>query len=195
MTNKDDADWSGFCPSLNSKKHIPHPPSKIVASVGIEAAGWKPSRRVHEKSANPSSSILSDVPPMNSSAVVGAGAWQTEARAASAQTKTSREQLTESGRSMFIRGKASTIPAYQLTRPNDGTMAEILRGENTYTISDKVCLYREQGTKSDDIKDGSIDGYSLVGYRSGVAGKSLLCGLGVEIAASLPSTSKGDEEQ
>lgn len=202
MTSQDNADWSGHCPSPTSKKHFAPPPSKIVSSVGIETAGWKPSRRVTETNANTSSSIIGGVSPMNSSAVGGAaGAWQTEALSASAQTKTSRDQLTESGRSMFIRGKACTIPAYELSRPYNGSVAEILRDEQPYQLIDKVgtIAHGGQEKKTGEQHAENDGGESLVGYRSGVDAKSFLSGLGAEIAASLAISSKsvddGEEDE
>jgi hypothetical protein len=201
MASQDNADWSGYCPSPNSKKHFPLPPSKIVSSVGVETTGWKPSRRVTETNANGvSSSILGGVSSMNASVGEAACAWQTEARSASAQTKTTRDQLTESGRSMFIRGKACTKPAYELSRPYDGSVAEILRDDIPYSINDKANgIVRGGQVKNPDDgkqklaeKDGNE---SLVGYRSGVDAKSFLSGLGAEIAASLSSSSQGDDDE
>lgn len=139
---------------------------------------------------------------MNSSAVGGAaGAWQTEALSASAQTKTSRDQLTESGRSMFIRGKACTIPAYELSRPYNGSVAEILRDEQPYQLIDKVgtIAHGGQEKKTGEQHAENDGGESLVGYRSGVDAKSFLSGLGAEIAASLAISSKsvddGEEDE
>ena len=192
MTSQDNADWSGCCPAPISKKHFPPPPPKIVSSVGIESTVWKPSRRVPETNASDSSSIIGNT---NSAAC----AWQTEARSASAQTKTSRDQLTESGRSMFIRGKACSKPSYELSRPYDGSVAEILRDDIVpHSINDKaVGLARGSGQekKPDEKKSENDVCESLVGYRSGVDAKSFLSGLGAEIAASLSSSSKMSDKE
>ncbi len=150
MTNQENADWSGYCPSPTSKKHyFPPSPSKIVGD-------------------------------MNSFKEGAACAWQTEARSVSAQTKTSRDQLTESGKSMFIRGKACTKPAHR-----DGIVP--------HSIKDKeVGLARGSGQEiKQDEKNAENDfSESLVGYRSGVDAKSFLSDLGAEIAALLSSSSK-----
>jgi hypothetical protein len=200
--NGANADWSGYAPSPHSKKHIPQPTSKIAASVGVEEVKWNPGRRVCENSMSVSASIWGPVPEKNPS-VVGSGAWKTEAQAASAQTKTSREQLTENGRSMFIRGKAVPIPAYELARRTsfEESIGARLREENPYSLNENGADItfggvneKHAGTDPNDTA-AAYSGYSLVGYRSGNSAKSFLDGLGAEVAASVMSSSTMDEEE
>ena len=202
MTDEANADWSGHAPSSNSKKHIPQPPSKISASVGVEEVKWNPGRRVCEKSMRVSASIWGPVPETNAS-VIGSGAWKTEAQAASAQTKTSREQLTENGRSMFFRGKAVPIPAYELARRTsfEESIGARLREENPYSLNEKGAdiifggLNEKHAETDPNDTAAAFSGYSLVGYRSGNSAKSFLDGLGAEVAASVMSSSQIDEEE
>ena len=191
MTTEINADWGGCAPSPNSKKHIPQPPSKIAAGVGVEEVKWNPGRRVSKKGG--------PVPDKDPS-VVGSGAWKTEAQAASAQTKTSREQLTENGRSMFIRGKATPVPAYEVARRTsfDESVGARLREENPYSLNEKGADAsggdREKHVETNPNNTASaFSGYSLVGYR-GSGARSFLEKLGAEVAASIMSSSKTDEE-
>lgn len=189
MTTETNADWSGFAPSPNSKKHISQPPSKIAAGVGVEEVKWNPGRRVGEKGSVSSSLLGGPVPEKDS------GAWKTEAQAASAQTKTSREQLTENGRSMFIRGKATPVPAYEIARRTsfDKSVGARLREENPYSLNEKGADAsggdREKHVETNPSSTAAaFSGYSLVGARS------FLEGLGAEVAASIMS-SKTDEDE
>jgi len=200
MTTETNADWSGFAPSPNSKKHIRQPPSKIAAGVGVEEVKWNPGRRVGEKG-RVSSSLLGGPVPEKDPSVVGSGAWKTEAQAASAQTKTSREQLTENGRSMFIRGKATPVPAYEVARRTsfDKSVGARLREENPYSLNEKGADAsggdREKHVETNpNSAAAAFSGYSLVGYRSGSGARSFLEGLGAEVAASIMS-SKTDEDE
>lgn len=188
MTTETNADWSGFAPSPNSKKHIRQPPSKIAAGVGVEEVKWNPGRRVGEKG-SVSSSLLGGPVPEKDPSVVGSGAWKTEAQAASAQTKTSREQLTENGRSMFI------VPAYEVARRTsfDKSVGARLREENPYSLNEKGADAsggdREKHVETNPSSTAAaFSGYSLVGSRS------FLEGLGAEVAASIMS-SKTDEDE
>lgn len=201
----DNVDWSGHAARISSKKHLPAAPSKIAnLSVGIgpiEETAWNPGRRVTdgEKSSSTASLLGGPVPESDPSSV-GSSHWQTEARAASSQTKTTRDQLTESGRSMFVRGKATTTPAYELARPFDETVGARLREENPYSLNenrnshcaDKAKTNEENGhpNKTDSADDSS---HSLVGYRSGGGARSFLEGLGADVAASPMFNSTTDE--
>lgn len=194
MTLETMVDWSGCAPSPNSKKHIPQPPSKIAAGVGVEEVNWKPGRRVSEKGTSVSASILGCPVPETNPSIVGSGAWKTEAQAASAQTKTTREQMTENGRSMFIRGKAMPVPAYELARrtPFDEGVGARLREENPYSLNEKGADI-SGGNKKKYVD--TIPGDSLVEYRSRSGTRSFLEGLGAEVAASKMSSYKTDEEE
>lgn len=200
--SRDDAprDWSGYAPPVSNKKHIPQAPSQIAAlSVALgpkDEAAWKPGRRTvpSEQSSNASSaSILGGPVPAKDPSVVASSSWQSEAQAASAQTKTSREQLTESGRSMFVRGKQSTVPAYEKARPFSESVGARLRDENPYSLNDRLSSpagsnhhdNQENGNPNTAASASADPGYSLVGYRSGGGARSFLEGLGTEVAASV----------
>ena len=133
-------DWSGNAAPVSSKKHVAEPHSKIATlSSGICAddEGWKPGRKVADKTANSSStSIIGGPVPQNSPSVVEPSHWKTEAQAASEKTKTTTDMLTEGGRSIYVRGKKSTIPPYELARPFDESVGSRLREENPYTLND-----------------------------------------------------------
>jgi hypothetical protein len=100
---------------------------------------------------------------------------------------------------MFIRGKACTKPAYGLSRPHEGSVADILRDEIVpNSINDKaVGLARGSGQekKPDEKNVENNFSESLVGYRSGVDAKSFLSGLGAEMAALLSSSSKKSDKE
>ncbi len=130
--------------------------------------------------------------PEKDQSVVGSGAWKTEAQAASAQTKTSRDQLTENGRSMFIRGKAVPVPANEVARRTsfDESVGARLREENPYSLNETGA----DASGGDREKHAAFSRYSLVGYRSVGGAKSFLEGLGAEVAASIISSSKIDED-
>lgn len=182
------ADWSGYEPPVSNKKHTP----QIRESIDTGKTHWKPARRgvSSEKSSNASStSILGGPETEKDPSVVGSSNWQTEAQAASTQTKTSREQLTESGRSMFVRGKMSSVPAYETACPFDESVRARLRDENPYSLNDKLSVVgcneeKNEGNGSPNTASASTDpGYSLVGYRSGGGARSFLEGLGAEVAS------------
>mmetsp|Transcript_22163 Transcript_22163/g.41861 ORF Transcript_22163/g.41861 Transcript_22163/m.41861 type:complete len:200 (+) Transcript_22163:5138-5737(+) len=197
----DTADWSGYSPPVSNKKHI------TAIYVGVapkDEAVWKPGRRgvSNEKSSNASStSILGGPVPEKDPSVVSSSNWQTEAQAASSQAKTSREQLTESGRSMFVRGKQSTVPAYEKACPFSESVGAQLRDENPYCLNDQGSIPADSKDKSNEENgnpntipsDSALPGYSLVGYRSGGGVRSFLEGLGTEVAASMMSSSSAEE--
>ena len=179
MSGKDDgADWSGYSPPPNSRKHVPPPPSKLTTSATVlEEVNWKPGLKVSDKSKNISSSSLlaGNVPERDPS--VEPGAWKTEAQAASAQTKTSRDQLTENWRS---KGKAvSIVPRTTF----DDSVAARLREENPYSLN-------EEFVDEIESREQAASSFSLVGYRSGSGARSFLDGLGAKVASSFRVASK-----
>ena len=186
----DGADWNGYIPPPNSRKHVPPPPSKLTTSATVlEEVKWKPGLKVSDKSKNVSSSSLLGGPvPERDPSVVEPGAWKTEAQAASAQTKTSRDQLTENWRS---RGKAVSI-APRTTF--DESVAARLREESPYSLNDEVVDEIESSGNdlSDPNKDAALSAssFSLVGYRSGIGARSFLDGLGAKVASSFRVASK-----
>lgn len=77
---------------------------------------------------------------------------------------------------MFVRGKASTKPAYELARPFSESVGARLRLENPYDLNEKVGINVKNNPHS------CTDEFSLVGYRSGCGAKSFLAGLGSQLA-------------
>ena len=192
-------DWSGYAAPPDCKKHLPHPTSKISGGVGVDdTAEWKPGRKVStEQSSNSSTSILGGPVPEKDPSVVSSAAWQSEAQAAQQKTKTSQEQLTESGRSRFVRGKQTTIPQYELAKPFDESVAARLRLENPYSLNDKLSsdIMKNEENGNPNTAETVDPNYSLVGYRSGAGCRSYLDGLGTEVAASATFAKKDDEEE
>lgn len=172
------ADWSGYAPPVSSRKHV-LPSSDDRRSV--EERPWKPGRRgvANEKSCNASTdSILGGPVPARTPGVVGASSWQTEAQAAAVRTRTTREQLTESGRSRFVRGKRGTVPAYEDPRPYDAGAGARLRDEHDRLFG---------GGSGAEQRGGVPAGDSLVGYLSVGRSVSFLEGLGAEVVAAMSS--------
>mmetsp|Transcript_22162 Transcript_22162/g.53691 ORF Transcript_22162/g.53691 Transcript_22162/m.53691 type:complete len:195 (+) Transcript_22162:78-662(+) len=182
------ADWSGYAPPPVSKKFIPQPASRIAALSNGTGFGptkgdeeWHPGRRVSENrlTASSGASILAGTGP--------SGDWQTEAQKMMHQAKTSREQLTGSGRSMFVSGRKHTIPAHELARPFDENVGARLRDENPYSLNDRLRVASKEENEEQghpNTPPANDCGYSLVGYRSGGGARSFLEGLGTEVAAS-----------
>ena len=82
---------------------------------------------------------------------------------------------------MFVRGKASTTPAYELARPFSESVGARLRLENPYDLNESINV-----KKSKDENNPPADcEFSLVGYRSGCGAKSFLKGLGSQVAGTL----------
>ena len=185
----DGADWSGYIPPPNSRKHIPPPPSKLTTSATVlEEVNWKPGLKVSDKSKNVSSSSLLGGPVPERDPSVEPGAWKTEAQAASAQTKTSRDQLTENWRS---KGKAvSIVPRTTF----DDSVAARLREENPYSLNEEFVdeIESSEQVQSNQNKDAALaaSSFSLVGYRSGSGARSFLDGLGAKVASSFRVASK-----
>lgn len=108
--------------------------------------------------------------------------WQTEAQSAR-QSKTAIQQLTETGRSMHIRGKKSTLPAYENVRPYDENVASRLREENPYTLNEGGGKTWGKSSRKNSNDSNAKPNANLIGYRAPRGGDSFLVGLGKELAA------------
>ena len=83
---------------------------------------------------------------------------------------------------MFIRGKASTTPAYELARPFSESVGARLRLENPYGLNENIDNVKNAKDENNPPADCE---FSLVGYRSGCGAKSFLKGLGSQVAGTL----------
>jgi hypothetical protein len=185
--NHPDADWSGFVASKPSRKHNDPPPSQInVTNTGIaptddaKTCEWKQGRRAVAATTKVNSTFELIAGPED----VKSRNWETEAYAMMcAESKTTIDQLTEKGRSMSIRGKKVTTPAWENARPFDDSVASRLKGENPYSLNEgNDTLHKGSGAKSHAGKDKMND--YLIGYRAPHrGGDSFLTGLGKQLAA------------
>ena len=92
---------------------------------------------------------------------------------------------------MFVRGKASTTPAYELARPFSESVGARLRlSENPYDLNEKV-IDNVKNAKDENYPPSCTDSeFSLVGYRSGCGAKSFLAGLASQVAATLDTSNR-----
>ena len=91
---------------------------------------------------------------------------------------------------MFVRGKASTTPAYELARPFRESVGSRLRLENPYDLNEKV-IDNVKNAKDENYPPSCTDSeFSLVGYRSGCGAKSFLAGLGSQVAGTLDKSNR-----
>ena len=92
---------------------------------------------------------------------------------------------------MFVRGKASTTPAYELARPFSESVGARLRlSENPYDLNEKV-IDNVKSAKDENYPPSCTDSeFSLVGYRSGCGAKSFLAGLGSQVAGTLDKSNR-----
>lgn len=92
---------------------------------------------------------------------------------------------------MFVRGKASTTPAYELARPFSESVGARLRllSENPYDLNENVDNVKN--AKDENYPPSCTDSeFSLVGYRSGCGAKSFLAGLGSQVAGTLDKSNR-----
>jgi len=176
------ADWSGYVPPPNCRKYIPQQKESYLQ----ENSNWRPKLKVfNDKHKDSSENFQGPVLEDN-----GSFAWQTEAQSASIQTKTTQSQLTEGGRSMFVRGKQSTIPAYELAKPYSESVGARLRQENPYNLHDSNDVSESEANKFGQAKgkeennENVDENYALIGYRARTS-KSFLGGLGAEVARAM----------
>ena len=138
---------------------------------------WKQGRRVIDTSNGSTFELIGGPEEINPSQ------WQTESQsAASNDKKTTIEQLTETGRSMHVRGKKSSVPAYENVRPFSDSVASRLRDENPYYLNEEN-ESNNVWSKEFSREFGNDDKENLIGYRAPRAGDSFLAGLGKELAA------------
>jgi len=124
-----DADWSGFIAGKSCRKHIPSQPNQLVPldgngfgpRNGVPTAEWtKPARKTvrHresgadntcEKTQSSTFTLIGGPIPETSPSKFASECWETEAQAAARKRKTDLEQLTDHGRSMYIKGRKRSI--------------------------------------------------------------------------------------
>eukprot|EP00985_Skeletonema_marinoi_P026698 scaffold20928_cov181-Skeletonema_marinoi.AAC.1 len=175
--NHPDADWSGYV-SVSSRKHVQEP------KRGDEDQ-WKPSKRIDiAPTSNDSTLDLIGGPvPKDDPSTLDSCNWQSEAQAASVRTKTTVDQLTETGRSQIrYKNKKLGMPA-SLISGNDTVAASL--SEDPYYIlhSEDGPLERIEISHLPLSNDPNLD---LVGYRQ-ITKTSLLASLGKDLYASAPS--------
>eukprot|EP00986_Skeletonema_menzelii_P011161 scaffold5672_cov142-Skeletonema_menzelii.AAC.4 len=172
--NHPDADWSGYV-AVSSRKHVPEP------KRGDEAE-WKPNKRIALKSNDSSTLNLIGGPvPKDDPSTLGSSNWQSEAQAASVRTKTTVDQLTETGRSQIrYKNKKLGLRASSLKSGNDTVAASL--SEDPYYIletEDKPLKGREIAP----LPLSNDTDLNFVGYRQ-ITKTSLLECLGKDLYAS-----------
>ena len=166
-----DADWSGYV-SVSSRKHVREP------KRGDEEK-WKPKKRILASKNNDSTSNLIGGPVPNNPSTLGSCNWQSEAQAASCRTKTTVDQLTETGRSQ-IRYKNKKLGVPSVKSGNDTVAASLI--EDPYYIlenGDEPLSGREIAP----VPLSTDHDLEYVGYRQ-ITKTSLLATLGKDLYAS-----------
>lgn len=207
------ADWSGFVPPYQSRKHFSKTPpamrvqikalneSGICPSEGTSTLEWtKPRLKVdfnsmkhseqgktsnnerNDQEKSSSFSLIGGPTPSIDPSSVGSIGWETEAQSAMKQTGTRVRQLTTYGRSIHIRSKKQTTPAFELAGIGfDESQNVAIRRENPYI------LLQKNNTKTMNLAQNqsktNFSGCDGMGYRShqGGVAKSFLAGLGKQI--------------
>jgi hypothetical protein len=147
-------------------------------SVDAHTSEWKQGLRVINSSKGTSTFDLIGGPEE-----INPSCWQTEAQSAtSTGKKTAIDQLTETGRLMHVRGKKSSVPAYENVRPYSDSVASRLRDEIPYSLSEGSNAASWTKTSQELSSD---DKENLIGYRAPRAGDSFLSGLGKDLAERL----------
>lgn len=156
---------------------IVHKLTRKLRSTDAKASEWKKGRRdIPTSKGNSTFKLIGGPEEVRSSQ------WQSEAQSA-CQSKTTIQQLTETGRSMHIRGKRRIIPAYENVRPSNENMASRLRDENPYTLNEGVDKSWNESSKKNFNDATAKPNANLIGYRAPRGGDSFLVGLGKELAA------------
>jgi hypothetical protein len=146
--------------------------------LDAHTSDWKQGLRVIDTSKGTSTFDLIGGPEE-----INPSSWQTETHSAtSTEKKTSIDQLTETGRSMHVRGKKSSIPAYENMSPFSESVASRLRDENPYSLNEGSNAVSWPKTPPELCSD---DKENLIGYRAPRAGDSFLSGLGKDLADRL----------
>ena len=174
--NHQDADWSGYV-SISSRKHVQEP------EHGDEDE-WKPSKRIDiaPKSNDSTLDLIGGPVPKDDPSTLDPCNWESEAQAASVRTKTTADQLTETGRSQ-IRFKNKKLGNPASLNSGNETVAASLSGDDPYYYlldnDDAQTSVRRQ----DCLPLSNDPNLNLVGYRR-ITETSLLANLGKDLYAS-----------
>jgi hypothetical protein len=133
-----DADWSGYVYARSHRKHFLGQPNQLCAVIGqglgpkddaVTAEWKKPSKKIlnqitscqenKEAKNTPSStfSLIGGPVPFDSPNLYSPVCWETETQAAARRRKTDLHQLTNHGRSKYVRGKSSCAAAFEKKQP------------------------------------------------------------------------------
>mmetsp|Transcript_12170 Transcript_12170/g.14845 ORF Transcript_12170/g.14845 Transcript_12170/m.14845 type:complete len:280 (+) Transcript_12170:114-953(+) len=210
-----DADWSGYVPTKSCRKQCFEHESLalkgqlradecgLIPSTNSETNEWlKPERKMkfdHLNNNGVTNSTFSIIRGPVSSTDPSKSCthnWESEAQRATKGGKTEVHQLTDYGKSMHIRGRKETIPAFEKNNKFDKDVARLIRMENPYllnehngvrTLSDgKIIRHVDEEHPANDRNDSP---YNLVGFRAHKGGvmESLLSGLSKEVAKTVES--------
>lgn len=197
-----DADWSGFIRPCESKKHQINEPAAMKVHITYNKdAGiapnddavtyeWsKPNRRMRcegYKDSGCSNTLIGGPVPENDPDSFSSMRWETESQAASRRLKTNIDQLTCTGRSMHVRSKRGSRPAFENVNEYNSGKAELIRRENPYLNSSNLTECKGDHDIVPQRNDGT-DLNNLIGYRSHHGGimKSFLSGLSKEVATDI----------
>ncbi len=168
-----DADWSGYV-SVSSRKHVREP------KRGDEEK-WKPKKRILASKNNDSTLNLIGGPvPNNDPSTLGSCNWQSEAQAASGRTKTTVDQLTETGRSQ-IRYKNKKLGESVSMKSGNDTVAASLIEDPYYMLENEDEPL--SGREIAPVPLSTDHDLEFVGYRQSTK-TSLLATLGKDLYAS-----------
>jgi hypothetical protein len=176
--NHQDADWSGYV-SISSRKHV-------QGQKHGEEDEWKPSKRIDiaPKSNDSTLDLIGGPVPKDDPSTLDPRNWQSEAQAASVRTKTTVDQLTETGRSQ-IRCKNKKLGKPASLSSGNETVAASLSGEDPYYyLLDNEATPLVRGENFLPLSNDP--NLNLVGYRR-ITETSLLANLGKDLYASAPS--------
>lgn len=165
-----DADWSGYV-SVSSRKHVREP------KRGDEEK-WKPKKRILAPKCNESTLNLIGGPVPNDPESLGSCNWQSEAQAASGRTKTTVDQLTETGRSQIrYKNKKLGVP---VSKPGNDTVAASLSEDPYYILENEDEPL--SGREIAPVPLSTDHDLQFVGYRQ-ITKTSLLATLGKDLYA------------
>jgi len=187
-----DADWSGYVPQRTSKKHPNKTPSAMKdhftmmnnAVCPCECAqinDWiAPGRRKIDKNCDTFSLTGGPIPSSNPS-ILEPSHWETEAQCAMRQKTTEINQLNTKGRSMHVRGKKKTTPAFEEASTFNANKALKIKKENPYRLNDGL----DHKIESDTMESTSFNEYNSSFHYNNK--RSFLSGLVKEIAGNIDS--------
>lgn len=142
--------------------------------TGAKTSEWKMGRRVIDRSKGGSTFELIGGPEE-----INPNQWQSEAQSLTSKKKATIDQLTETGRSMHVCGKKSSVPAYENVSPFTDSVASRLRDENPYSLNENSSSNTCRSKAPHEHVNGKEN---LIGYRAPRAGNSFLAGLGKKLA-------------